>query len=286
MINRKVSSSPDRKIKDRPSINNCNSTRKITKNGEENFGLIENWLIALSYFLLIVTMPVSIFVSMKIVKEYERVVILRLGRIRGGPKGPGIFFVLPCIDNYYKVDLRTMTFDVPPQEILTKDSVTVTVDAVCFFRILDPVVSVVNVANVQHSTRLLAATTLCNILGTKTLQEILQDKDHLASQMQELIVAATEYWGVTVERVELKDVRLPVNMQRVMATEAEAAREARAQVIDAEGEQRSSVALAEAAKILSQSPMALQLRYLQTLSSIAAEQTSTIIFPVPLEMVF
>lgn len=252
---------------------------------EEGFGCCGYILIAMSYLLFVFTLPFSLFVSIKIVKEYERAVILRLGRILpGGAKGPGLFFILPCVDTIVNVDLRTITFDVPPQEILTKDSVTITVDAVCYFRVSNPVVSVTNVENAQFSTRLLAATTLRNILGTRTLQEILQDKEVIAHHMQEILDEATENWGIKVERVEVKDVRLPVQMQRAMATEAEAAREARAKVIAAEGEQKASVALKQAADIINQSPIALQLRYLQTLTNISAEKNSTIIFPIPLEM--
>jgi erythrocyte band 7 integral membrane protein len=155
------------------------------ENVEEGFGLCGYMLIGISYLMFLLTIPISCFMSIKIVKEYERAVILRLGRILpGGAKGPGLFFVLPCIDSIVNVDLRTITFDVPPQEILTKDSVTITVDAVCYFRTFNPVVSVTNVENAQFSTRLLAATTLRNILGTRTLQEILQDKEVIAHHMQ------------------------------------------------------------------------------------------------------
>ena len=169
-------------------------------------------------------------------------------------------------------------------KVLTKDSVTVTVDAVVYFRIFDPVQSVNKVANAQFSTRLLAATSLRNILGTKTLQETLTDKESIAKHLKQVLDTATDEWGVKVERVEIKDVRLPVSMQRSMATEAEASREARAKVVSAEGEQKASVALKEAADIINQNPVALQLRYLQTLTSIAAEKNSTIIFPIPIEL--
>ena len=164
----------------------------------------------------------------------------------------------------------------PPQEILTKDSVTVTVDAVVYFRIFAPINSVINVENAQFSTRLLAATTLRNILGTKTLQEILQDREHIAHYLQSFLDGATDKWGVKVERVEVKDVRLPVQMQRAMATEAESTREARAKVIAAEGEQKASVALKQAADVINQSPVALQLRYLQTLTNISAGESRSI----------
>jgi len=242
-------------------------------------------LIALSYVVLILTFPLAIFVSIKIVTEYERAVILRLGRkLPGGAKGPGLFFILPCIDDIIKVDLRTITFDIPPQEILTKDSVTVTVDGVVYYRIFNPVISVINVENARYSTALLAATSLRNILGTHTLQEVLREKDQISHSIREIIDEATAKWGIKVERVELKDVRLPLNMQRAMATEAEATREAKAKVISAEGEQKASESLRQAADVIQQNPVAIQLRYLQTLSNIAAEKNSTIIFPVPIEM--
>lgn len=252
---------------------------------ESGQGCFGYFLIGLSYLLFILTFPLAILISIKIVTEYERAVILRLGRkLPGGAKGPGLFFILPCIDEITKIDLRTVTFDIAPQEILTKDSVTVTVDGVCYFKIFDAVASVVNVENAKYSTRLLAATTLRNILGQKTLQEILREKDTISKQMQEVLDEATDAWGIKVERVELKDVRLPGNMQRAMATEAEATREAKAKVISAEGEQRASLALKEAADTINKSPVALQLRYLQTLTTISAEKNSTIIFPIPLEM--
>jgi len=252
---------------------------------EERQGICEKLLTLLAYLFFICTLPFSLCYALKIVNEYERAVLFRLGRIvKGGAKGPGLFFILPCVDTIIKVDLRTVSYDVPPQEILTKDSVTVTVDAVVYYRIFDPVISVINVENTKLSTHLLAATTLRNILGTKTLQEILQDREHIAHMMQETLDIATDNWGVKVERVEVKDVRLPTSMQRSMATEAEATREARAKVVAAEGEQKASYALKQAADIIAQSPVALQLRYLQTLTQIAAEKNSTIIFPLPIEL--
>lgn len=258
---------------------------EANNNGSDDANCCGSLLVIFSYILMAITFPVSIFFTLKVVQEYERAVIFRLGRnLSGGAKGPGLFFILPCIDEITTIDLRTITFDVPPQEILTKDSVTVTVDAVVYYRIFDPVQSVNKVANAQYSTRLLAATSLRNILGTKTLQEILTDKESIAHHMQELLDVATDQWGVKVERVELKDVRLPTNMQRAMATEAEAAREARAKVIAAEGEQKASIALKEAADTINLNPVALQLRYLQTLTHIAAEKNSTIVFPIPIEL--
>jgi len=188
------------------------------------------------------------------------------------------------MDSYTKVDLRTVSFDVPPQEVLTRDSVTVAVDAVVYYRVNNATMSITNVEDSNRSTRLLAATTLRNVLGTKNLSEILSDREHISSTMQVSLDEATDPWGIKVERVEVKDVRLPVQLQRAMAAEAEASREARAKVIAAEGEQKASRALKEAADVMIQSPAALQLRYLQTLNTISAEKNSTIIFPLPIDM--
>ena len=253
---------------------------------EESLDCFSVLLIALSYLLFIVTSPITIWSCIKIVTEYERAVIFRLGRLRrGGAVGPGWFFVLPCIDTYAKVDLRSVSFDVPPQEILTKDSVTVAVDAVVYYRVSNPAVSIANVEDFSRNTQLLAATTLRNALGTRTLAEILSQREEVSTHMQETLDEATDPWGVKVERVEIKDVRLPMQLQRAMAAEAEAAREAKAKVIAAEGENRASRALKEAADVMSDSPCALQLRYLQTLNTISAEKNSTIVFPLPMDII-
>uniref|UniRef100_A0A1I8INF3 WD_REPEATS_REGION domain-containing protein n=2 Tax=Protostomia TaxID=33317 RepID=A0A1I8INF3_9PLAT len=237
-----------------------------------------------SLALIALTFPFSLIFCLRVVAEYERAVVLRLGRVLGQQgKGPGLFFIIPCCDSVRIVDLRTVTFDVPPQEVLTKDSVTVAVDAVVYYRIFSPVVSVTNVEDADRSTRLLAQTTLRNVLGTKNLSEILSEREEISCMMQECLDLATDPWGVKVERVEIKDVRLPVQLQRAMAAEAEAAREARAKVIMAEGEQKASRALREAAVVIQESPFALQLRYLHTLNVISAEKNSTIIFPLPME---
>ncbi|KAK0086261.1 hypothetical protein PV325_003460 [Microctonus aethiopoides] len=242
-------------------------------------------LIGLSWVVVILTMPFSLFVCFKVVQEYERAVIFRLGRLlSGGAKGPGIFFILPCIDAYARVDLRTRTYDVPPQEVLTKDSVTVSVDAVVYYRVNNATISIANVENAHHSTRLLAQTTLRNTMGTRPLHEILSERETISTNMQASLDEATDSWGIKVERVEIKDVRLPVQLQRAMAAEAEAAREARAKVIAAEGEQKASRALREASEVIGDSPAALQLRYLQTLNTISAEKNSTIVFPLPIDM--
>jgi len=239
----------------------------------------------LSMLLIICTFPFSLCVTIKQVQEYERAVIFRLGRVKkGGAVGPGLFFIIPCMDNIVVTDLRTVTFDVPPQEILSKDSVTVAVDAVVYYKIRDPMAAVCNVQDAAKSTRLLASTTLRNILGTKTLSEILSDREVIGETLLAQLDAATDPWGIEVERVEIKDVRLPQQLQRAMAAEAEAARDARAKVIAAEGEQKASRSLKEASDILSDSPASLQLRYLQTLTNISAEKNSTIIFPLPMDL--
>ncbi|KAF4108177.1 stomatin (EPB72)-like 3b [Onychostoma macrolepis] len=243
-------------------------------------------LVIISAFFSILIFPISVFISIKIVKEYERAVIFRLGRITDRKaKGPGIFFIIPCTDSFVKVDLRTISFDIPPQEILTKDSVTISVDGVVYFRVNDPVASVANVSSADYSTRLLAQTTLRNVLGTKNLSEVLSDREGISQSMQMTLDEATDSWGIKVERVEIKDVKLPKQLQRAMAAEAEAAREARAKVIAAEGEMNASRALKEASLVISESPSALQLRYLQTLNTIAAEKNSTIIFPLPMDVI-
>jgi len=239
----------------------------------------------ISVLFIICTFPFSLFVTVKMVQEYERAVIFRLGRVKkGGAVGPGLFFIIPCMDDIRVVDLRTISFDVPPQEILTKDSVTVQVDAVCFFKVSEPMASVCNVEDASSSTKLLASTTLRNILGTKSLQEILSDRESTAVTILQQLDEATDPWGIKVDRVEVKDVRLPHELQRAMAAEAEASREARAKVIAAEGEQKASKALKEASDIITESAAALQLRYLQTLTQISAEKNSTIIFPLPLDL--
>eukprot|EP00095_Tigriopus_kingsejongensis_P003633 maker-scaffold341_size202020-snap-gene-1.17 protein:Tk03633 transcript:maker-scaffold341_size202020-snap-gene-1.17-mRNA-1 annotation:"hypothetical protein TcasGA2_TC015707" len=239
----------------------------------------------LSIVLVILTLPFSLCVVVKQIQEYQRAVLFRLGRVRtDGAVGPGLFFVLPCIDKIRVVDLRTVSFNVPPQEILSKDSVTVTVDAVVYYRISNPMAAVCHVADYNQSTRLLAATSLRTILGTKNLTEILSEREQISNAILETLDTATDPWGIQVERVEVKDVSLPQQLQRAMAAEAEATREARAKVIAADGEQKASRALKEASDIMSGSPAAIQLRYLQTLSHISAEKNSTVIFPLPIDL--
>jgi len=237
----------------------------------EGPGAFAQLLTICSVMVITATLPFSLFFVVKVVQEYERAVIFRLGRlVSGGAKGPGVFFVIPCLDVYEKIDMRTATYDVPPQEILTKDSVTVFVNAIMYYKVKDATSAVANVDDYACSAKLLAATTLRNILGTKTLGDILSERETIAHDMQVSLDEATEPWGVYVERVEVKDVRVPEQLQRAMAAEAEAAREARAKVI--------------AAEVITNCPAAIQLRYLQTLNSISAENNSTIVFPVPIDL--
>jgi len=256
-----------------------------TKACEEGPGICSHLLTLFSILLIIVTMPLSLFWTVKVVQEYERAVIFRLGRLlSGGARGPGVFFIIPCVDIYEKIDMRTKTYEIPPQEILTKDSVTVFVNAIMYYKVSDPESAVTNVDDYSGSARLLAATTLRNVLGTKNLGDILSERESIAHDLHELLLEATEPWGVTVERVEVKDVRVPEQLMRAMAAEAEAARNARAKVIAAEGEHKASRSLRHAAEVIMDNPAALQLRYLQTLNSISAENNSTIIFPVPVDI--
>merc|ERR1719216_244913 len=250
---------------------------------EEGPGICSHLLSVISLFLIAASLP--LFFVIKVVQEYERAVIFRLGRLlTGGARGPGVFFIIPCVDVFEKIDMRTMTYEIPPQEILTKDSVTVFVNAIMYYKVRNPIHAVANVDDYGASARLLAATTLRNVLGTLNLGDILSQREIIAKEMQDTLVEGTAAWGVQVERVEVKDVRVPEQLMRAMAAEAEAARNARAKVIAAEGEHKASRALRHAAEVIADSPAALQLRYLQTLNGISAENNSTIIFPVPVDI--
>lgn len=232
------------------------------------------------FLFVIIVFPMSI----KIVQEYERGVIFRLGRLIG-PKGPGFFLIIPFIDRMVKVDLRVVTMDVPPQDIISKDNVTVRVNAVVYFRVVDPSASVVKVADHIRATSLISQTTLRNVLGQSELDELLSQREKLNQILQKMIDEQTDPWGVKVTIVEIKDVELPETMRRSMAAQAEAERERRAKVIHADGEYQASQRLADAAKIISSEPASLQLRYLQTLTEIASEKNSTVIFPIPIDLI-
>jgi regulator of protease activity HflC (stomatin/prohibitin superfamily) len=221
--------------------------------------------------------------GIKVVREYERLVVFRLGRLMG-PRGPGVTFIIPAIERAQRVDLRTITMDIPSQDVITKDNVSVKVNAVLYFRVIDPNRSVVEVENYLFATSQNAQTTLRSVLGQHLLDELLSERDKINAILQEIIDGQTAPWGIKVSIVEVKDVEIPANMQRAMARQAEAERERRAKVIAAEGEFQASQRLAEAAAIMGRQPMALQLRYLQTLAEIATENNSTTIFPVPIDI--
>jgi regulator of protease activity HflC (stomatin/prohibitin superfamily) len=222
--------------------------------------------------------------AVRVVQEYERGVIFRLGRLVGA-KGPGLFFLVPFIDRMVKVDLRTVTLDVPTQEAITSDNVTIKVNAVCYFRVIDPQRAVVQVEDFRRATWQIAQTSLRSVIGEAHLDELLANRERINNKLATIIDEATEPWGVKVSQVEVKDVELPASMQRAMARQAEAEREKRAKIIHAEGEFQAAQQLLEAAETMAQEPMALQLRFLQTLTEISAEKNSTIIFPVPIDII-
>ena len=222
--------------------------------------------------------------AIKVAREYERGIVFRLGRLLPEPKGPGLFLLIPIVDRMVKVDLRTITLNIPPQDVITKDNVPVRVNAVAYFRIVDPKAAIVQVENFMVATSQIAQTTLRSVLGQHSLDELLSERDKINSILQTIIDEATAPWGVKVSIVEVKDVEIPAGMQRAMARQAEAERERRAKVIAAEGEFQASQKLSEAADVMSRSPMALQLRYLQTLLEIGATNATTIVFPAPIDM--
>ena len=225
---------------------------------------------------------VFLIAAVKVVQEYERGVIFRLGRLQGA-KGPGIFFIIPIVDRMVKVDLRVVTLDIPTQEAITRDNVTVRVNAVAYYRVIDPSDAIVQVEDFNRATWQIAQTSLRSVLGQSDLDELLIHRDEINQKLQQIIDEQTEPWGIKVSIVEVKDVELPDTMKRAMARQAEAEREKRAKVIHAEGEFNAAQQLQEAAGVISRQPAALQLRYLQTLTEIAVEKNSTIIFPVPIE---
>jgi regulator of protease activity HflC (stomatin/prohibitin superfamily) len=235
-------------------------------------------------FVVIVIVVASVIISaIKVVKEYERGVIFRLGRVQGGPKGPGLFILLPLVDRMVKIDLRTVTMDVPPQDVITRDNVPARVNAVIYFRVVDPNRSVIEVENHVLATSQIAQTTLRSVLGQKDLDQLLTNREEINEELQSIIDEQTDPWGVKVSVVEVKDVEIPQNMQRAMARQAESERERRAKIIAAEGEYQASERLRQAADRL-ESPQALQLRLFQTMGEIAVNQNSTIILPVPIDL--
>src|SRR5881227_1058692 len=222
--------------------------------------------------------------AIKVAREYERGIVFRLGRLFPEPKGPGLFLLIPVVDRMVKVDLRTITLNIPPQEVITKDNVPVRVNAVAYFRIVAPKDAIVQVENFMVATSQIAQTTLRSVLGQHQLDELLSEREKINAILQEIIDESTAPWGIKVSIVEVKDVEIPQGMQRAMARQAEAERERRAKVINAEGEFQASERLKDAAQVIEEHPIALQLRYLQTLLELGSSQSTTIAFPVPIEM--
>ncbi|HET9360458.1 MAG TPA: slipin family protein [Vicinamibacterales bacterium] len=236
---------------------------------------------ALVFLVLLVLYALS---SIQILNEYERAVVFRLGKLLPSPKGPGIVLVFRPIDRYVRMSLRTVVLDVPPQDIITRDNVSLKVNAVVYFRVIDPSKAVVEVENYMYATSQLSQTTLRSVLGQVELDDLLAERERLNQQLQHILDNQTDPWGIKVSAVEVKHVDLPQDMQRAIARQAEAEREKRAKIIHAEGELTASDKLAQAAAIIDRQPAAMTLRYLQTLTEIAAEQNSTIIFPLPIEL--
>jgi regulator of protease activity HflC (stomatin/prohibitin superfamily) len=234
-------------------------------------------LLALVFFFLIT--------AIKVLNEYERGVIFRLGRTLGYAKGPGLIILIPMVDRLVKVNLQLVTFDVPSQDIITRDNVSVKVDAVVYFRVLDPTKAIIDVQNYLVATQRLAQTTMRSVCGQVDLDELLSEREKVSAHLAEILDKHTDPWGIKVTLVELKSIDLPPDMQRAIARQAEAERERRAKVINAEGEFQAAQRMADAAKVLASEPMSLQLRYLQTLREIAAENNSTMLFPIPIDMI-
>ncbi|HSY43183.1 MAG TPA: slipin family protein [Candidatus Acidoferrum sp.] len=236
-------------------------------------------LIVIAFIFIVIILPQAI----RILREYERGVIFRLGKLQGA-KGPGIIFLIPLVDRMVKIDLRVVTIDVAKQEIMTKDNVPATVDAVVYFRVIQPTDAVVKVENFWRATSLIAQTTLRSVLGQASLDDLLSQRDTINAKLQEIIDRQTEPWGIKVTAVEVKDVALPDSMKRAMAKQAEAERERRAKVVNAQGEFEAAEKMAQAAAVISKEPMALQLRYLQTMREMSNEHSSTIFLPLPIEL--
>ena len=234
--------------------------------------------------VLILIVVLYLISSIKILAEYERGVIFRLGKLLPQPKGPGLILVFTPIDRMVRVGLRTVVLDVPPQDVITRDNVSVKVNAVVYFRVMDSLKAIVEVENYNYATSQLSQTTLRSVLGQVDLDDLLSKREHLNQQLQQILDQRTDPWGVKVSAVEVKHVDLPDNMQRAMARQAEAEREKRAKIIHAAGELEASAKLSQAAGVIATEPVAITLRYLQTLTEIAAEKNSTIVFPLPIEM--
>lgn len=242
------------------------------------------WWIAVVIIVILSLILIVTSATIKVIKEYERGVVFRLGRLVG-PRGPGVILLVPFAERMTKVDLRTVTMDIPVQEVITRDNVTIRVNAVAYFRVMDPNAATVNIADYRRATSQIAQTTLRSVLGQAELDELLSEREKINHELQAIIDDQTEPWGIKVSIVEVKDVELPNSMQRAMARQAEAEREKRAKIIHASGEYEASKQLADAARVISSEPGAMQLRYIQTLADIAVEQNSTVIFPIPLDLI-
>ena len=245
------------------------------------FGLAAALIVLGIVLFLVVLFLIS---ALRVAREYERGIIFRLGRLLPAPKGPGLFILIPVIDRMVKVDLRTITLNIPPQEVITKDNVPARVNAVAYFRIVEPKAAIVQVENFMVATSQIAQTTLRSVLGQHLLDELLAERDKINAILQGIIDEATSPWGIKVSIVEVKDVEIPSGMQRAMARQAEAERERRAKVINAEGEFQASERLKDAAEVIGDHPIALQLRYLQTLLELGSSQSTTIVFPAPIDL--
>jgi regulator of protease activity HflC (stomatin/prohibitin superfamily) len=234
---------------------------------------------------VVVILLILLAASVRVAREYERGVVFRLGRLLSPPRGPGLFFLIPVVDKMVRVDLRTVTLNVPPQEVITKDNVPARVNAVAYFRIIEPSNAIVQVENFMVATSQIAQTTLRSVLGQHVLDELLSERDKINAILQQIIDEATSPWGIKVSIVEIKDVEIPAGMQRAMARQAEAERERRAKVIAAEGEFQASERLKDAANVIAVNPIALQLRFLQTMLEISTERSSTMILPIPIDII-
>jgi len=240
--------------------------------------------VAIILVILVIFLVIVLFASIKVVQEYERGVVFRLGRL-AGVRGPGLILLIPFLERMQKVDLRTVTMDIPAQEVITKDNVTIRVNAVAYFRVLNPDAAIVNVADYIRATSQIAQTTLRSVLGQSSMDDLLAEREMINQQLAKIIDDQTEPWGIKVSIVEVKDVELPQSMQRAMARQAEAEREKRAKIIHAEGEFQASQQLAAAAEVINQNPVTIQLRYLQTLTEIGAEKNTTVVFPLPIDLI-
>jgi regulator of protease activity HflC (stomatin/prohibitin superfamily) len=239
-----------------------------------------------AYALITIVVIVVLFLisAVKILNEYERAVVFRLGRVLGAPKGPGLIIIIPLVDRFIRISLRTIVQDVPSQDVITRDNVTVKVNAVVYFRVIEPLKAVIEVENYLYATSQFAQTTLRSVCGQAELDELLVNREEISARIQEILDRHTDPWGIKVSAVELKYIDLPEEMQRAMAKQAEAERERRSKVINAEGEFQASQRLADAAKVISSEPIALQLRYLQTLREISTEGSTNTIVPIPIDL--